>query len=235
MQQKILHRRMTTLIAIALALGLAGGCRNVDTTLYLSVDKITAGIFLEPEERAVLPPGVEIRGIYDKGLELTKDSEGFRTHLYNDAAQYCTIAYGHLVKLAPCDGSEPEEFRRGVSRPEGTLLLREDMEIAEIVVLTAVDAELTDGQYAALCDFVYNVGGGNFRRSTLRKVINRNDFDQVPFQFRRWVKAGGRELSGLKKRREREIDLFFENMYVPRAMPPEGEDISPIDIRQGES
>ena len=226
---------MTALIAIALALGLAGGCRNVDTTLYLSVDKITAGIFLEPEERAVLPPGVEIRGIYDKGLELTKDSEGFRTHLYNDAAQYCTIAYGHLVKLAPCDGSEPEAFRRGVSEPEGTLLLRDDMEIAEVVVLTAVDVELTDGQYAALCDFVYNVGGGNFRRSTLRKVINRNDFDQVPFQFRRWVKAGGRELSGLKKRREREIDLFFENMYVPRAMPREGEDLSPIDIRQGES
>jgi GH24 family phage-related lysozyme (muramidase) len=211
------------------------GCRSDDAGIYMNVDKVTAGIFLEElDERAVLPPGVELRGVYDKGLQLTKDSEGFRSHLYNDAAQYCTIAYGHLVKLAPCDGTEPGVFLDGVTEPEGAELLRDDMETAERVVLTAVDVELSDGQYAALCDFVYNVGGGNFRRSTLRKVVNRNDFEQVPFQLRRWVKAGGRELAGLKKRREREIELFFENIEIPRAIPPAEADLSPIDIRQGE-
>jgi len=230
---KPLH--ILTLIILTGAVALTWTCRHIDTTAYLSVDKITAGIFLEPEERAVLPPGVELRGIYDKGLQLTKESEGFRSHLYNDAARYCTIAYGHLVNLAPCDGSEPEHFLDGVTEPEGADLLRDDMEIAERVVLTAVDVELSDGQYAALCDFVYNVGGGNFRRSTLLKVVNRNDFDEVPFQLRRWVKAGGRELAGLKKRREREIELFFENLEIPRALPPADVDLSPIDIRQGES
>ena len=230
---KPLH--ILTLIILTGAVALTWTCRHIDTTAYLSVNKITAGIFLEPEERAVLPPGVELRGIYDKGLQLTKDSEGFRSHLYNDAARYCTIAYGHLVNLAPCDGSEPEHFLDGVTEPEGADLLRDDMEIAERVVLTAVDVELSDGQYAALCDFVYNVGGGNFRRSTLLKVVNRNDFDEVPFQLRRWVKAGGRELAGLNKRREREIELFFENLEIPRALPPADVDLSPIDIRQGES
>lgn len=224
-----------TLSVVCAAVALIWACRNVGSPVYLSVDRITAGIFLEPEERAVLPPGVELRGIYDKGLQLTKDSEGFRHHLYNDAARYCTIAYGHLVKLAPCDGSEPDHFLDGVTEPEGADLLRDDMETAEKVVLTAVDVPLTDGQYAALCDFVYNVGGGNFRSSTLRKVINRNDFEGVPFQFRRWVKAGGRELPGLKTRREREIQLFFENMTIPRAVPPADMDLTPIDIREGES
>jgi GH24 family phage-related lysozyme (muramidase) len=98
-----------------------------------------------------------------------------------------------------------------------------------------VDVELTDGQYAALCDFVYNVGGGNFRRSTLLKVVNRNDFDEVPFQLRRWVKAGGQVLAGLERRREREIALFFENVEIPRALPPAGVDLTPVDIREGES
>ena len=226
--------QILTFIILTGAVALTWTCRHIDTTTYLSIDKITAGIFLEPEERAVLPPGVELRGIYDRGLQLTKDSEGFRSHLYNDAARYCTIAYGHLVKLAPCDGNEPEHFLDGVTEPEGADILRDDMEIAERVVLTAVDVELTDGQYAALCDFVYNVGGGNFRRSTLLKVVNRNDFDGVPFQLRRWVKAGGRELAGLRKRREREIELFFENLEIPRALPPAEVDLSPINIRQGE-
>lgn len=229
------YTNLITSIIIASLIGIAGGCTSAEKTSYDSVDKVTAGIFSEPEERAVLPPGVEFRGVYDKGLQLTKDSEGFRSRLYNDAAQYCTIAYGHLVKLAPCDGSEPEEFRRGVNEPEGAALLRKDMETAEGIVLTAVDVPLTDGQYAALCDFVYNVGGGNFRRSTLRKVVNKNEFEEVPFQLRRWVKAGGRELPGLKKRREREIELFFENVEIPRALPPEDVDLSPVDIRQGES
>ena len=211
------------------------GCRHVDTSVYLSVDKVTAGIFLEPRERTVLPPGMAYRGVYDKGIQLTKEMEGFVPQLYNDAAQYCTIAYGHLVKLAPCDGSEPERFLDGVTEPEGEDLLRGDMTTAEAVVLTNVDVTLTDGQYAALCDFVYNVGGGNFRRSTLLKVVNRNDFDEVPFQLRRWVKAGGRVLAGLERRREREIELFFENVEIPRALPPAGTDLSPVDIREGES
>ena len=227
--------RMAGFIIIVLTSGFAGGCSNVETPSYPSVDTPTAGIFLEPEERAALPPGVTLRGVYDKGLQLTKESEGFRSHLYNDAAQYCTIAYGHLIKLAPCDGSEPEEFLQGVSEPKGAQMLRKDMERAERAVLTAVKLPLTDGQYAALCDFVYNVGGGNFRRSTLLKVINKDEFERVPFQLRRWVKAGGRELAGLKKRREREIELFFEDIGIPRAAPAPDEDLTPVDIRQGES
>ena len=211
------------------------GCKQSDTEKYPTVDRLTPGIFLEPAERAALPAGVGLRKVYDKGLDLTRESEGFVSHLYNDAAGYCTIAYGHLIKLKRCDGSEPEEFQQGVSESRGTELLGEDMGRAERTVMTAVDVDLTDGQYAALCDFVYNVGGGNFKRSTLLKVVNAGEFDGVPFQLRRWVKAGGRTLPGLETRREREIELFFEGIGIPRAAPLEGEDLSPIDVQRGES
>ena len=195
---------------------------------------MTAGIFLEPEERAVLPAGMELRPVYARGIELTKLSEGFVGELYNDAANYCTIAYGHLVKLAPCDGTEPPAFLDGVTQKEGTELLVEDMGTAQVAVMTMVDVDLTDSQYAALCDFVFNVGSGNFRRSTLRKVLNAGDFDGVPFQLRRWVKAGGRELPGLVTRREREIELFFDGLPVARAAPPPDVEVEPVDIRAGE-
>ena len=234
-----MKRYLTDLIwstIVLIACGLVAGCEKTPETDYPSEDTLTPGIFLDTEtERAVLPAGVEVRKVYDKGVDLTKESEGFRSRLYNDAASYCTIGYGHLIKLAPCDGNELAEFRAGISVPRGTEILRQDMEKAERGIMTLVDAELTDGQYGALCDFVFNVGAGNFRKSTLRKRVNARDFDRVPFEFRRWVFAGGRKLTGLAKRRENEITLFFEEIGIPRAIPPPDVDLSPIDIRTGEA
>ncbi|MGI9301903.1 MAG: lysozyme [Gammaproteobacteria bacterium] len=230
------HRGIVAPVTFVVCAGLIAACATtVQQADYPTKDTVTAGIFLEPDERTVLPEGVEVRKVYDKGIELTKVSEGFVSRLYNDAAGYCTIAYGHLIKLASCDGTEPKEFRNGVSRARGTEILRTDMEKAERAVMKLTNVELTDGQYAALCDFVYNVGGGNYRRSTLRRKVNAGKNDEVAFQFRRWVKAGGRVLRGLKIRREQEIELFFDGAGVPRAAAPlEGEDLSEIDIRMGE-
>ncbi len=225
-------RGLRSLPALAVA-GILAGCAGTRPATYPSEERLTAGIFLDPEERAVLPPGVELRRVHDKGLRLTKASEGFVGHLYADAARYCTIGYGHLVKKAPCDGDEPEAFRRGLTEPQASELLVGDMGRAELVVMTAVATNLTDGQYAALCDFVFNVGGQNFKSSTLLKVVNAGEIEGVAEQIRRWVFAGGRELQGLKIRRERETELFLDGLPVPRAVPAEKE-LSPIDIRKGE-
>lgn len=211
------------------------GCEDTGQGKYATYeDALTPGIFLEPEERAVLPEGVELREVYPKGIALTKLSEGFRGRLYHDAAGYCTIGYGHLLKRARCDGTEPEDLRDGITEPQGEDLLRTDMARPQISVMQLVEADLTDGQFAALCDFVFNVGSGNFRASTLLRRLNARRFDDVPFQLRRWVKAGGRELPGLKARREREIELFFDGIGIPRAAPPPTEELSLIDIRTGE-
>ncbi len=196
---------------------------------------MTPGIFLEPPTRAVLPAGVEPRPVSTKGIALTKRSEGFRGRLYNDAAGYCTIGYGHLLKKARCNGSEPRDYRDGITEPEGEELLRTDMRTPQIAVMELVSPELTDGQFAALCDFVFNVGRGNFSSSTLLKRLNAGRFDDVPFQLRRWAYAGGKRLAGLEKRREREIELFFDGIGIPRALPSPDEDLSPIDIRTGQT
>jgi lysozyme len=178
--------------------------------------------------------GAPLRVVYDKGLKVTKEVEGFRGSLYNDAARNCSIGYGHKIKKNPCDGSEPPEFHRGITEPKAGGLLTQDMEAARMSVMTGASVKLSDGQYAALCDFTYNVGAANFKGSTLLKLINQGDFDKVPAQFRRWVVASGREVDGLRARREREIELFFDGMAIPRAAPSPDEDLSPIDIGKGE-
>ena len=77
-------------------------------------------------------------------------------------------------------------------------------------------------------------GASNLRSSTLLQVINQGDFERVPAQLRRWIIAGGREIPGLKMRREREITLFFDGLPIPRGAARLGEDLAPIDIRTGE-
>ncbi len=196
-------------------------------------ERLTPGILLEPEVELPLPKGVWLRPVYDKGVRLTKLSEGFVPRLYNDAARYCSIAYGHLVRKAPCDGSEPAALQRGVSEAQGETLLLGDLRRAQRAVTSLVKTNLSDGQYAALCDFTYNVGVGNLQRSTLLKVVNAGEHDRVPFQLRRWNQANGKEYRGLTIRRQREIALYFEGRPIPKALPGD-QDLTPIDIRVGE-
>jgi len=212
----------------------ASGCLHPGPHVpdYRRTDHLTSGDLLEAAPLEAAAVG-SLRDVYPPGLSLTKRSEGWRRSLYNDAANFCTIGYGHLVKKRPCDGTEPEPFRLGLSEPDGARLLVADMANARSTVSAAVTQVLSDGQFAALCDFVFNIGSTNFRNSTLLSVVNAARDGDVPAQFRRWVLAGGKVQSGLQTRREREIDLYFEG----RARPPVFESAEPlalIDVRVGE-
>ncbi len=63
-------------------------------------------------------------------------------------------------------------------------------------------------QLAAIIDWTFNLGAGNLHASTLRKRINAGDWDQVPAELRKWIRAGGRVLRGLVLRREAEVALI---------------------------
>ncbi|SEQ96845.1 Phage-related lysozyme (muramidase), GH24 family [Nitrosomonas sp. Nm51] len=230
-----MHKAIILIIlSIALAVQLSGCAQMQHQPVEQIPDALTPGIFLD-ETRGLIPEGVELREVYPPGIELTKISEGFRSELYNDAAGFCTIGYGHLIKKAPCDGTEKQEFIFGITEQQGEALLIEDMDWAKYSVMKAVTVELTPGQYAALVDFVFNVGSGNFNRSTLLKKLNAQQHSEVPAQFRRWIRAGGKMWQGLVTRREREVDLYLEGTAIPRLLPQEGEELPDIDIRKGES
>lgn len=213
------------------AVTLIAACATTGTGDYTSYsDRMTPGIFLD-KTRAVIPEGFTVRKVFPPGLALTKESEGFVNRAYNDAAGYCTIAYGHLIKLMRCQNfTLPTEFRGIISEPAGAALLQQDMTTAEYAVQKALKIDANDGQFAALVDFVFNVGAGNFNKSTLLKRVNARQFDAVPYEFSRWTKAGGRVLPGLVTRRKKEAVMFGKAREV--AMPtPES---ALIDIRLGE-
>jgi GH24 family phage-related lysozyme (muramidase) len=182
-----------------------------------------------------LPP------ICPEGIKLTEESEGWDEFLYEDSARYCTIGYGHLLKRAPCDGTGDEvRYLNGIQQtPEGESLLQGDLQSAHTTVATQVTLKLTDRQVAAITDFVFNVGSGNFQRSTLLVVLNKGEFSRVRPELKRWVNAGGKPWPGLVKRRERETALFYtdvrttEAFHLPSTRQPE-QNLPPVDIEAGE-
>ena len=75
-------------------------------------------------------------------------------------------------------------------------------------MLRLIKIPLTDNQFAALVSFTFNLGGGALQRSTLRQKVNRKEHGEVPAEFMKWVRAGGRKLPGLIKRRAAEAALY---------------------------
>lgn len=139
--------------------------------------------------------------------------EGFRAAMYNDAAGHCTIGFGHLVHHGPINGSEPAEFKAGITRERGLQLLQADAAIAAKCVSDHVKVKLNQAQFDALVSFTFNVGTGAFADSTLLKMLNTGDYTAVPGQLERWSRAGGRVLQGLLNRRHAEGTLFARGAY----------------------
>ena len=149
-----------------------------------------------------------------KGAAFIGHFEGFRGNLYNDPVGHCTIGFGHLVHRGPINGSEPAEFKKGITRERGLELLREDASSCAQEISHSVKVKLTDPQADALISFAFNVGTGAFKESTLLKLLNQSDYDSVPAQLKRWTKASGQTLPGLVTRRKAEGALFSEGKYI---------------------
>jgi GH24 family phage-related lysozyme (muramidase) len=149
------------------------------------------------------------RTLSARGAALIADHEGKVNRLYNDPVGHCTIGIGHLVHLGNCDGSEPEEFKRGLSDQEVYDLFISDAQRFIDAVNRLVGVPLTQNQFDALVSFTFNLGEGALEESTLRRKLNAGDYEGAAAEFGKWVKAGGQVLAGLVRRRKDEAELFL--------------------------
>lgn len=150
----------------------------------------------------------------DHGKEKITAWEGFEPRVYSDAAGKLTIGVGHLLTPSELSSGkiriagEPVRYADGLSEPQIVELLGQDLEGAEAAVNNGAQVELSQNQFDALVSFCFNVGAAAFRSSTLLKLLNRGQYDDVPAQLRRWVHCGGEVVQGLVRRREHEIALW---------------------------
>ncbi len=145
------------------------------------------------------------RDVPQEALDLIAHFEGFRPAAYQDPAGYPTIGIGHLIKPG-------EEFDEPMSREDAQAQLQKDLGEAKHWVHRLTRVPMSDGQYGALVSFVFNVGSGNYQRSTLRMRLNRGEYAGAASEFRWWRRAGGRILAGLVRRRAAERKLFLRDI-----------------------
>lgn len=152
-------------------------------------------------------------------IDTLKSFEGFSADAYQPAGEpasdYLTIGYGirlprtKALALSPIDKADAEY-----------LLVEHVNKISKLVrsSLSSVNYHLSDAQFTALVDFVYNCGFGAYQRSTLYKLLKlvvftaddlrlrpRDEFrvanvDVISREFNRWDKSGGKVLKGLERR-----------------------------------
>lgn len=160
-----------------------------------------------------------LRQTSEKGIRLITAFEGFRAQVYLCSANYWTIGIGHMIRAFDKNRDTRKRmfnnpYPAGVDRREAELILQKDLAVAERAVIRLVMVPLTDGQFDALVSFVFNLGAGNFQRSTLRMKVNREDHEHVTAEFMKWVYSGGRKERGLIRRRAAEALLYQSGMVT---------------------
>lgn len=138
--------------------------------------------------------------ISQKGIDLIKTFEGCKLFAYRDSVGIPTIGYGHIkdVKMGmSITQKQAEEFLKSDIKPVESLL-------------NGMGINYTQNQFDALTSWIFNLGEGNFKKSTMYKnIMARANDIEITDQMVKWVNAGGRPLLGLKKRRVAEANMFL--------------------------
>ena len=137
-----------------------------------------------------------MRKINKSGLNLIKKYEGCRLTSYICPAGILTIGYGHTGKDV-----KPNQT---ITKKKAISLLKKDLARFERHVQSYnYIYEWTDNEFSALVSFAYNIG--NIDQLTAYGTRTRS---QIRSAMLKYVKANGKTLAGLVKRRKAELKLF---------------------------
>lgn len=147
--------------------------------------------------------------ISEVGVQQVAQHEGLRYTSYPDpgtGGAPWTVCYGSTRGVRPGMILTHEECLERLAA---------DLWEAERAVQRNVKVPLRQGEYDAYVSFVFNVGEGNFRTSTMLRLLNSGDRTGACNQFPLWKYANKLVLNGLVVRRHEEQSLCLqEGPYV---------------------
>lgn len=133
------------------------------------------------------------------GFKLTEQFEGLALQAYQDIAGVWTNGFGNTHHVTPGTSITLQQAQDD---------LASNIEGAEYVVNRVVVVPLTQNQFDALVDFVFNLGSGNFQSSTLLRLLNQGNYVGAANEFPKWNHSNGQVVAGLTRRRLAEQSLF---------------------------
>jgi lysozyme len=134
-----------------------------------------------------------------KLLDRIQQSEGLILQAKWDVSGWA-IGYGH----------HGPEVHAGLvwTTLQAKIAFEEDVAKVESQVETLVKVSLTQGQFDALVDFVYNLGAGRLQKSTLLELLNQQQYAAAGKQLLRWDETGGKANKDLLARRTWELQVW---------------------------
>jgi lysozyme len=122
--------------------------------------------------------------------------EGYRDDAYIPIpGDVPTIGFGTTEGVKMGDKTTPIKALKQAMR---------DVQRFEGAVKQCVKVPLYQYEYDAYISLSYNIGSGNFCRSTLVKKLNAQDYEGACKEILRWDRAQGRVVRGLTIRRQEE-------------------------------
>lgn len=199
---------MRTIILTMIVLLMTAGCigtQNTESKIKLAdppSENVQDVINLIEKQR-------EYDSIYEVFIGYLKKHEGYRGNPYSCSAGAKTVGYGHVIK-------EEDDFNYPLDKSSADSLLRADFNkriewIEEDLGLNKIKEP---HKVLALAHFIFNVGQGNFKNSSLYKDLMKTG--KLTKKITRFVHIktndGYMESSHLKKMRNFEYKMFNKSV-----------------------
>jgi lysozyme len=140
--------------------------------------------------------------IAESTLAFITKEEGARNKAYKDSKGLWTIGVGHLIKA-----DEQHLITATLTDQQVEELLKSDLKWCSEAVESSVRVPLTQKQFDALYSLCFNIGETAFRKSTVVRKLNENDYKGAADAILMWNKP-----AVLEKRRQRERTLFLADI-----------------------
>ena len=144
----------------------------------------------------------------DKGIKLITEFEGLYLTAYDDRGKngggVWTIGFGTIQYP---DGT-PVQPGDTCTKEQAVEWFKFEVKEKEEGVTDLIDVDLTQDQFDVLVSFAYNLGIGCLKSSTLRKLLNNEDYNAVPHEILKFDHDNGKVVAGLTRRRRAEAHLW---------------------------
>ncbi len=141
----------------------------------------------------------------EPGLAHIANKEGCRLNAYQCSAEKWTVGLGHT------NAAKPDAQ---ITHQQAADYFIDDIAQAETVVLNAISQTPTQAEFDMMVSFVFNLGEGNFQRSTLLRKFNAGQNIEACEEYLRWVYVNGQHCgepsancAGIITRRQTERDV----------------------------
>lgn len=138
------------------------------------------------------------------GLQLTESFESCRLSAYQDSGGKWTIGWGTTYY----PNGKPVQCGDTITQLQADSYIIQKYDDISYFLNRLLLVPVTQQEFDALCDFIYNVGTENFAHSSLLRYINSSNFTEAANEFDKWDHVNGSVVAGLLRRRQAETQEF---------------------------